>query len=631
MTPSGQQVATILGRIYCATLLIGGLFWALDVPARLGWSLIAPEWLGPYLGIATAVAFLRKPYGKSAGWLEILLGLVAMASWFWMAMRYGFWLFDVEGYTWDKYLPGFVAIVAMTEAVRRMCGTAIAMLLVAMVLYGLFGFALARPLQADDVSPQMLVVYLYADTNAIPGLVLGIVASVVLAFIIFGKLMEVSGATTFFNDIATATMGHRRGGSAKIAVTASALMGSISGSPVSNIMSTGTVTIPLMKRMGFPASSAAAIEAVASTGGVMTPPIMGATAFLMAEFLQVDYSTIVMAALLPAILFYFCVFLQVDAIASRNGMARMSKADLPRVGPILRSGWIFVLPFAVLIYLLFFEGFAAQFAAVAASATLLVLALLRGRLRTRPEWADLVFDGGAMLVPLVLIGGAAGVVVGVMNISGLGQSLATILVDFGTDWGLFAMLALTALLSIILGLGMPGTAIYVVLATLIAPALVRMGVSPMGAHMFIFYYGVLSFLTPPVAVASLVAAGLAGADMWRTSWKAMQLAALAFLLPFVWVYNPGLLLEGPVMAIINAALVAAMACLLIAKTIRVVHGSPLQRAGILLLFVAAILGTVTSPAWLGDTSAWVPGVAALAAGLYFLWPDPPTASRPVTV
>lgn len=610
-----------LGRIYCAVLLFGGLFWAMDMPSRLGWSLIEPEWLGPYLGVATAAAFLMKPYGRRAGWLDAGLGVLAMASWFWMAFRYGFWLFDAQGYTWDKYVPGIIGIALMTEAVRKICGTAIASLLVVMVIYGLFGHLLQRPIQADEVTPATLVMYLYADTNAIPGLVLGIVASVVLAFIVFGKLMEVSGATQFFNDVSMATMGHRRGGSAKIAVSASALMGSISGSPVSNIMSTGTVTIPLMKRMGFKAPTAAAIEAVASTGGVITPPIMGATAFLMAEFLQVDYASIALAATIPALLFFFCVFMQVDAIASRDGLKGLPKSELPKLPQVMRAGWIFVLPFVVLIYLLFFQGFAAQFAAVASSASLLVLALLRGRLRTRAEWAEMIFGGGAMLVSLILIGGAAGVVVGVMNISGLGQSLAVILVDFGSSWGLLAMLALTAVLSIVLGLGMPGTAIYVVLASVVAPALVEMGVSPIGAHMFIFYFGVLSFLTPPVAVASLVAAGMAGADMWRTSWRAMRFASVAFLLPFVWAYNPALLFQGTPLAIAIAIAVTAVAVLLIAKCIRVTLGTFLQRVMVLAVFGTAIVVLVSAPVWLGATSWWAFGVAAAGVALYYLWPE----------
>jgi TRAP transporter 4TM/12TM fusion protein len=611
----------VLFRIYCAVLLIGGLLWAIDAPARLGVSLIEPEWLGPYLGVATATAFLQIPYRREPGWLEIALGLAAVASWLWLALNYGAWLFDVEGYTYDKFIPGIIGIALMTEAVRKSCGLAIAILIVLMIVYGLVGAVFAPPFQADAVSPQLLVMYLYSDTNAIPGLVLGIVASVVLAFIVFGKLMEVSGATQFFNDIAMSLMGHRRGGSAKIAVTASALMGSISGSPVSNIMSTGVVTIPLMKRMGFKPDQAAAIEAVASTGGQITPPIMGATAFLMAEFLQIDYAEVALAATIPALLFYACIFMQVDAIAHRNGLAGLPKSELPRVGAVMRTGWIFVLPFVLLIYLLFFQALAAQFAAIAASALLLALAVMRGKLRTRGEWKDLLFDGGAMLVSLVLVAGAAGVVVGVMNITGLGQSIATILVDFGSSWGLFAMLVLTALLSIVLGMGMPATAIYVVLASVVAPALIEMGVTPLGAHLFIFYFGVMSFLTPPVAVSSYVAAGLAEADMWRTGWLGMQLSVVAFLLPFVWAYDSGLLLQGSPLGIAVVTATTFVGIMLIAKSLRVLRARDAATVMVGLLFLAAVLAIVTSPIWLGPGSLWALGTAGLGLLLYYLWPE----------
>lgn len=610
-----------LYRFYCAVLLIGGLLWAVDVPSRLGLSLIEPEWLGPYLGVATATAFLQVPYRRTAGGLEVVLGLVAIASWLWLALNYGAWLFDVEGYTYDKYLPGIVGIALMTEGVRKTCGLSIAVLIVVMIVYGLIGFVFPPPFQADRVSPELVVMYLYSDTNAIPGLVLGIIASVVLAFIVFGKLMEVSGATQFFNDIAMALMGHRRGGSAKIAVTASALMSSISGSPVSNIMSTGVVTIPLMKRMGFKANSAAAIEAVASTGGQITPPIMGATAFLMAEFLQIDYSEVALAATIPALLFYICIFMQVDAIASRNNLAGLPKSELPRLGTVMRNGWIFVLPFAVLIYLLFFEALAAQFAAVIASLSLLVLAFARGKLRTRAEWADLTFGGGGMLVSLILVAGAAGVVNGIMNITGLGQYLATILVQFGTQWGLLAMLALTAGLSITLGMGMPSTAIYVVLAGVIAPALIEMGVTPLAAHLFIFYFGVLSFLTPPVAVSSYVAAGLAEANMWKTSWLGMQLSAVAFLLPFVWAYDPALLMQGSLLAITIVSCTTLVAIMLIAKAIRVIRSFRGADIGITAFFIAATIALTTSPIWLGHESLWALAAAAAGLGVYYLWPE----------
>src|SRR5690606_4060455 len=229
----------LLYRIYTFVLLFGGLIWAMDVPSRLGLALIEPEWLGPYLGVGTAAALLRWPYRRTAGALDIALGLLAIACWLWLAMNYASWMFDIDGYTLGKFIPGALGIALMVEGVRKSCGTAIAVLLVIMFVYALLGFLLPRPMQADDISPELLVMYLYSDTSAIPGQVLGIIASVVLAFVVFGKLMEVSGATRFFTDTAMALMGQRRGGPAKIAVAASGMMGSITGSPVSNIMSTG--------------------------------------------------------------------------------------------------------------------------------------------------------------------------------------------------------------------------------------------------------------------------------------------------------------------------------------------------------------------------------------------------------
>src|SRR5690606_20377592 len=334
----------MLYRIYTFVLLFGGLIWAMDVPSRLGLALIEPEWLGPYLGVGTAAALLRWPYRKAAGALDIALGLLAVACWLWLAKNYAAWMFDIEGYTLDKFIPGALAIALMIEGVRKSCGTAIAVLLVIMMVYALLGFLLPRPMQADDISPQLLVMYLYSDTSAIPGMVLSIIASVGLAFVIFGQLLEVSGATSCLTDSAMALMRRRRGGPAKIAVVASGMMGSISGSPVSNIMSTRVVTIPLMRRMGFNAEQAAAVEATASTGGVLAPPVMGATAFLMAEFLNVSYGQVALAAALPAFFYFLCCYLQVDAMAARMGLSGMSGSGLPRLGPVMRAGWIFVLP-----------------------------------------------------------------------------------------------------------------------------------------------------------------------------------------------------------------------------------------------------------------------------------------------
>lgn len=616
----GKAALTALYRFYTFVLLFGGLLWAMDVPSRLGIALIEPEWLGPYLGVATAAAFLRWPYGREARALDVALGLAAIGCWLWLAINYASWMFDVEGYTLGKFIPGALGIILMIEGVRKSCGTAIAVLLVIMCVYALLGYLLPRPMQADDISPELLVMYLYSDTSAIPGQVLGIIATVVLAFVVFGKLMEVSGATRFFTDTAMALMGRKRGGPAKIAVVASGMMGSITGSPVSNIMSTGVVTIPMMKKMGFTAEESAAVEATASTGGVIAPPVMGATAFLMAEFLSVDYGAVALAAALPALFFFVCVYMQVDAMAARKGLAGLPASALPRLSSALRTGWIFVLPLGLLIYLLFFEGYGAQYAAIAASLALLALSLLRGKLRTRSEWAEFIFGSGSILIPLILVAGAAGVVVGTMNLTGLGQSLSVILVEIGSDWGLLAMLLLTAVLCIVLGLGMPTTAIYVLLAAIIAPALVKMGVTPMGAHLFILYFGVMSFLTPPVAVASYVAAGIAGADMWRTGWLGMRMSVVAALLPFLWCYEPALLMDGSWLAILVVCSTTLCGIMLIARAVGEIRGGTGLRWSLTAMLIATVLAIGTSPIYLGQESLLALGAAALGFGLYALIP-----------
>ena len=607
MTP----VTTFLQRTYATFLLLGGVIWASNVLLRVGISLIDAEWVSVYLSIGIAAAFLQVPYGKRPGVIEIALGFVAIAAWFWMSLHFEAWLVDINGATPEKYVPGAIAIVLMMEALRKASGLPITILVWLLIGYGFFGYLVPQPLQANYLAPGSFIQYLYADTNAIPGFVLNIIAGMVLAFIVFGKLMEVSGATQFFNDFAMALMGHRRGGPAKVAVVASGLFGSISSSPVSNIMSTGVVTIPLMKRVGFKPHYAAAIEAVASTGGQIAPPVMGATAFLIAEFLRVSYFDVVLAAILPALFYYICLFLQVDAVAQREGLLGVPRSQLPKLGKVLREGWAFVIPLVLLVYLLFGRGSTAAFSALASSAVLLVFALIRGRLRTRAEWGVLIFGGGAGMVPLIMIGGAAGAVVGVMNSTGLGQSLSFVLVQAGSTWGLMPMLLVTAILCIILGMGMPTTAIYVILATVIGPAMIKMGMTPMAAHLFIFYYGVMSFLTPPVAVASFVAAGLAGASMWQTGWVGMQMSMIALMLPFVWAYDPSLLLDGSWLSILIVIATTLAAVLLISRGLLSMRVGNVMGTVIRIALTLAAIAMAAAPVWLGP-ELMIAGIIAVA-------------------
>ena len=550
-----------LQGFYLSALVLIGLAWIADLPGFFGQSLIAAEWIGPLLGIGIAAAMLHKPYFKSNRLPDALLGLIAIACWSWMAVNYSDWIIDISGNTPIKIVPAILALVLLLEGMRKAAGLPITILVWVLIGYALFGGLLPALLQAQAQSVGDLSMYLFADTNGVPGRVMIVVGTLVLGFVVLGRVMELSGAIRFFTDLSLALMGSHRGGPAKVAVLASGAFGSINGTAVGNIMSTGIVTIPLMKEAGFRARFAAAIEAVASNGGQFAPPVMGATAFLIAEFLQVSYTQVVFAALIPAVLYYVCLLLQVDAIAARFGLHGLPRSELPRVGSVFRQGWFFFLPLVLLIWLLFFLLLDPAWSALAAAAALLVLNAIRERRLPRlTTLRELLTGAGESMLPLLMIAGGAGIVIGIMNITGLGFSLSIMLSEVGENAGLLVMLLLTALLSIVLGMGMPTTAIYVVLSVVLAPALVDMGIGAMAAHLFIFYFGLLSFLTPPVAVASFVAAGLAGSNMWATAWEGMKLAAMAYLLPLLWVYNPALLLDGSaweIALVTGTALVAA--------------------------------------------------------------------------
>ncbi len=612
-----QRFASALLQIYLFVIILIGVAWIVDLGRYVGLSLIAAEWIGPLLGIGIAAAFLKNPYGRRAGPIELVLGFAGIAAWLWMSVHYNEWIIDISGYTPDKYVPAVIAVFLLIEALRKSAGLPITILVCVLVVYGLFGWLLPVPLQAERLRPESFLMYLYADTNGVPGLVMEVVGTLVLAFVVFGRLMDFTGAIRFFTDMALSFMGHKRGGPAKVAVVASSIFGSINGTAIGNVMSTGIVTIPLMKKSGFRAHSAAAIEAVASNGGQLAPPVMGATAFLIAEFLQVSYAEVVLAALVPAVLYYVCLFLQVDAMAVRDRIEGIPAAQLPKARATLVQGWVFLLPLAVLVYLLFGLGLDPAYSAMAAVLVLFVLAVIRNRrLMSLRELFEIIVGAGESMLPLLTIAGGAGIVIGVMNSTGLGFSLSILLNEIGTNAGMFAMLALTALISIVLGMGMPTTAIYVVLSVVLAPALVQMGITPMAAHLFIFYFGLLSFLTPPVAIASFVAAGLAGSNMWTTSWEGMKLATVAYLLPFLWCYNEALLLDGSALEILYVLSTALVAALLIARGLQLPFLASLRSLLLSLLVFSGAVAIGGASVWFGSTSSV--NVVAVAAGVLLL-------------
>ena len=598
---------------FLAGIPLLGILWIFSVPDLFEMGLVSAQVLGVALGLACGAVFLKYPYGEKAGLVELILGLVGFSVWSWMAINLQTWYFIMAERPPEMWVPGIFALLLMMEGIRKAAGGIIACIVWTILIYGFVGNHLPGVLEAEVFPPDKTLVYLYADLNGVPGIVLRIVVELVLAFIIFGKMMEVSGAMRFMNDFSLSLMGHRRGGPAKVAVIASSAFGSISGSAVANIMSTGVVTIPMMKETGFQPKYAAAIEAVASNGGQIAPPVMGATAFIIAEFLEIAYADVALAALLPAILYFVVLFMQVDGIAVRFGIKGLPKESLPKALEVLKSGWVYLVPLGVLIYFLIGLGYRAGLAGMYACGILLVLMIFKNRrLPNREEWRGFFIGGGENLIPLIMIGAGAGVIIGLMNSTGLGFQLSLVLTEVGQAAGIFVMLLLTAFICIVLGMGMPTAAVYVVLVSIIAPALVEMKIPELSAHMFIFYYGLLSMLTPPVAIASMVAAQMAGSDMWKTGLVGLQLAAAAFLLPFLWAFNPALLGQGTWLEIALVATSCVVGGLLIGQTTMVMGRSALGTlAGYALLSAAIVVGSAT--VWIGkaDLMTLIPSAVGL--------------------
>ena len=398
---------------FLALMPVVGILWILSVPDYFGMGLVSAQVIVIVLGLATGAAILKHPYGEKAGLFELILAILALCVWLWMSVNLQQWYYEMADRPPKMWVPGIVALLLMMEGLRKATGKIIASIVWIMLIYGFFGNYLPGVLEAEVFPPTKTFVYLYADPNGVPGLVLRIVVELVLAFIIFGKMMDVSGAMKFLNDLALGMMGHRRGGPAKVAVVASAAFGSISGSTVANIMSTGVVTIPMMKETGFQPKYAAAIEAVASNGGQIAPPVMGATAFIIAEFLEMAYVDVALAALLPACLYFLVLFLQVDGIAVRFGIRGLPKDTLPKALKVLASGWAYMIPLFVLIYFLLGLGYRAGLAGMYACGVLFVMMVIKNRrLPNIEEWRGFFIGGGENLIPLVMIGGGAGIIIG---------------------------------------------------------------------------------------------------------------------------------------------------------------------------------------------------------------------------
>ena len=428
------------------------------------------------------------------------------------------------------------------EGLRRTSGKALAIVTLFFFGLALVGHLLPGSLTGKHLTLERLTYYVYWDASAIFGPPMQIVSTVVVAFVFFGQALFKTGGSAFFTDISMTLMGRYRGGPAKIAIFASSLFGTISGSVVANVVTTGVVTIPMMKESGFRKEVAGAIEAVASTGGQLMPPIMGIAAFLMAEFLEMPYTEVAVAAIIPSLLYYIAVFIQTDLEAVRSNIARVPEHLIPRLGTLLKEGW----PFVVLIYTLFWLNFEPERSALWAAGTVLLDSVVfgfRGKRMTVQDLYEMLRDTGLTVLELFMIGAAAGVVISTLNYTGIGFGLTLSLVHLAGG-NLFLLLVLSGIACIVLGMGMPTVGVYILLATLVAPALIEMKIPGLAAHMFIMYYGMLSMITPPVCIGAFAAANIAGASPMGTGFAAVKFGWTAFVIPFLFVYSTTLLMIG---------------------------------------------------------------------------------------
>ncbi len=551
---AGPGLPPHIARPIVSLLAIGltllAIGWSLNVPRMLGLSYYPQQFMAAILAFALPVAFLALPARRGAErtivpWYDCLAAVAAFVAVGYVAVRYPQVVNLIFSRPPTAWVPGLIVILLLLEALRRATGWALVIIIAVFILYALFGNYIPGRLSGRAQNWQMLSGYMAFDSNGILGIPMAVAATVVVAFIFFGNLLGLTGGSKFFTDAALLAMGRFRGGSMKIAVLASGLFGSISGSAVANVTATGIVTIPMIKRDGYPAHKAGAIEAVASTGGQLMPPVMGAAAFLMAEFLQMPYSAVVLAALVPAILYYVALFIQADLEAAKLGIRRVPKSEIPP-RRLVFTGLHFILAFAVLIYLLFSRGWQPERAALAAALSVVVTSLVFGYQSVRPGILTLLgsfAETGKAVVEIILISAAAGIVIGVLNVTGLSFNLTYALVQVGGG-NVIVLLVLSAIVCIILGMGLPTLGVYVLLAALVAPALIQVGVEPVAAHLFVLYFGMMSMITPPIAIAAFAAASIAKAPAMASGMASVRFGWAAFVVPFLFVFSPTLVLIG---------------------------------------------------------------------------------------
>ena len=565
-----RELSGFAGWVTQALLIaipVSGMFFLLDVPQRLDWQVFHEQYIGLFLALTLAAIFLLIPGSKRQfqhiPWFDYIGAAAGLFVGLYIFVKFPEISNSLGDIYTERVILGAITVILLAEACRRLVGWPLVIIAGVFIFYAFFAYLFPGDFYGRGWSIGRLATYLYLDANGMIGQPLQIGASIVLVFVLFGEALYAIGGAAFLSDFALAVMGRFRGGQAKIAIVSSSLFGNISGSAVANVVVDGAFTIPMMKRAGYPPPVAAAIEAVASTGGQIMPPVMGAAAFLIAEYLAIPYAHVALAAFVPALLYYIALFIQVDLLAARNGIYGLPPAELPRLLPVLRRSAGFVVPLTVLIIWMFFLNRRPEEAGLLAVASALLVGFLTPGVRLGPrQLLNILINTGRGMLEIAAITGLAGVVIGVLQLTGLGFTLTLTLLNVGQNSAIL-LLILTAIVSIILGMGMPTTAVYVLLAVLVAPGLSKLGILPIAAHLFIFYFGMLSMITPPVCLASYAAASIGKTDPVKTGWEAMRLCAIAYVVPFLFVFSPALLLIGSWYAVVISIATAIVGAVLL--------------------------------------------------------------------
>ena len=538
-----------IGQAALVLPVIVACLWAMQLQHLLGLVAFNEQFLALMLACALLGCFINVRASKSirgdrVPWYDWIFAALSLVTCGYVFVNYSWLVHDLATLRTDRIVLATILLVLVCEATRRMIGWTLVIVALFFILYARFGEMMPGIFSVPSSTWQRIAVYSYLDTSALFGLPLNVAANTIITFILFGAVLKAVKGDTFITDLALVAMGRFRGGPAKVSIVASTLFGTVSGSAVSNVAVVGPISIPMMERAGYPKHQAAAIEAVSSTGGQIMPPVMGITAFLMADFLSIPYSQVVLAALLPALLYYLAAFVQVDLEAGKRGLKGLAVRDLPKLLATLGRGYAFIIPLAVLIYTVMFGFWPPGEAGLAAAAAALVVGCLSAR--NRPTLADLygaLLSTGKTSMNILVLTAVAGIVIGALQLAGLGFSMSSILLELAGD-NILLILLMTAIVCIILGMALPTAVIYTMLAVLVAPALVQLGVDRLAAHLFIFYVGMLSMITPPVCFATYTAAAIAGSNFWTTAISGMRYGIAAFILPFVFPFSPGLLMMG---------------------------------------------------------------------------------------